>query len=176
MFDQTICTVIGTCLRLAWTRLLTGHPEVNARKQTFNDAGQKSSSGKLNPTGIQLVRDICHRCPRPSRPTQHQAPIGFPTFGTSSGQLSERKSGRLLPKRHQIKHLEFVISWFGTRGSEVQILSPRPSIPKQFIELASIPNFGFPQFGSVWVQLADLPPSAPLPLPLQATNANRSLG
>jgi hypothetical protein len=29
----------------------------------------------------------------------------------------------LLPKRHQIKHLEFVISWFGTRGSEVQILS-----------------------------------------------------
>ncbi len=32
----------------------------------------------------------------------------------------------LLPKRHQIKHLEFVVSWFGTRGSEVQILSPRP--------------------------------------------------
>ena len=24
MFDQTICAVIGTCFRLAWTRLLTG--------------------------------------------------------------------------------------------------------------------------------------------------------
>jgi hypothetical protein len=23
MFDQTICAVIGTCFRLAWTRLLT---------------------------------------------------------------------------------------------------------------------------------------------------------
>src|SRR5580658_11094035 len=50
---------------------------------------------------------------------------GFSPFGTRSVQLSERKSGRLLPKRHQIKHLEFVVSWFGTRGSEVQILSPR---------------------------------------------------
>ena len=49
-----------------------------------------------------------------------------PTFGTTSVQLSERKNGFLTPKRHQIKHLEFVIAWFGTRGSEVQILSPRP--------------------------------------------------
>ncbi len=47
-------------------------------------------------------------------------------LGTTSVQLSERKNGFLTPKRHQIKHLEFVISWFGTRGSEVQILSPRP--------------------------------------------------
>jgi hypothetical protein len=31
-------------------------------------------------------------------------------FGTTSVQLSERKRGTLLPKRHQIKHLEFVIS------------------------------------------------------------------
>ena len=30
----------------------------------------------------------------------------------------------LFPKRHQIKHLEFVVSWFGTRGSEVQIPLP----------------------------------------------------
>src|ERR1035438_224782 len=52
---------------------------------------------------------------------------GFPPFGTRSVQLSERKNGLLTPKRHQIKHLEFVISWFGTRGSEVQILSPRPT-------------------------------------------------
>jgi len=57
-----------------------------------------------------------------------------PTFGTTSVQLSERKNGFLTPKRHQIKHLEFVISWFGTRGSEVQILSPRP-ILKHLSEL-----------------------------------------
>ena len=35
---------------------------------------------------------------------------GFPAFGTRSVQLSERKRGTLLPKRHQIKHLEFVPS------------------------------------------------------------------
>ena len=57
---------------------------------------------------------------------------GFPLFGTRSVQLSERKRGTLLPKRHQIKHLEFVVSWFGTRGSEVQILSPRPSFLSLF--------------------------------------------
>ena len=31
-------------------------------------------------------------------------------FGTGSVQLSERKAGFLTPKRHQIKHLEFVVS------------------------------------------------------------------
>jgi hypothetical protein len=31
-----------------------------------------------------------------------------------------------VPKRHQMKHLDFDLLWFGTRGSEVQILSPRP--------------------------------------------------
>jgi len=65
---------------------------------------------------------------------------------------------------------------YGAGGSEVQILSPRPIIPKQLIGLATIPNFGFPQFGSVWVQLANLPPSAPLLLLPLATNANRPLG
>jgi hypothetical protein len=49
------------------------------------------------------------------------------SFRYKIGKLSERKRGRLLPKRHQIKHLEFIVSWFGTRGSEVQILSPRPN-------------------------------------------------
>jgi hypothetical protein len=34
----------------------------------------------------------------------------FPPFGTRSVQLSERKRGTLLPKRHQIKHLDFVAS------------------------------------------------------------------
>jgi hypothetical protein len=38
----------------------------------------------------------------------------------------------LLPKRHQIKHLEFVVPSFGTRGSEVQILSPRCRCDDQF--------------------------------------------
>ena len=42
------------------------------------------------------------------------------------GTTEREKNGTLLPKRHQIKHLEFVVSQFGTRGSEVQILSPRP--------------------------------------------------
>jgi hypothetical protein len=49
---------------------------------------------------------------------------GFPPFGTTSVQLSERKSSRLLPKRHQIKHLEFVVCWFGTRGGGSNPLSP----------------------------------------------------
>jgi hypothetical protein len=36
--------------------------------------------------------------------------FGFRPFGTRSVQLSERKRDTLLPKRHQIKHLEFVVS------------------------------------------------------------------
>ena len=62
---------------------------------------------------------------------------GFPLFGTRSVQLSATKSGRLLPKRHQIKHLGFVVSWFGTRGSEVQILSPRPNFLNRWLPLAT---------------------------------------
>ena len=34
----------------------------------------------------------------------------------------------LAPKRHQHKHLDFDLLHFGTRGSEVQILFPRPFI------------------------------------------------
>src|SRR5580658_1118275 len=79
-----------------------------------------SASRKLNPTAIQLSEM------RPRPYPQHQAPTDSPIFGTTSVQLSERKGGLLTPKRHQIKPLEFVISWFGTRGPEVQILSPRP--------------------------------------------------
>ena len=37
-------------------------------------------------------------------------------FGTRSVQLSERKRGTLLPKRHQIKHLEFVVSLVRDQG------------------------------------------------------------
>jgi len=43
--------------------------------------------------------------------------------GIRSVQLSERKRGMLLPKRHQIKHLDFVLPSFGTRPSEAKILS-----------------------------------------------------
>ena len=50
----------------------------------------------------------------------------------------------------------------GTRGSEVQIVSPRPfNHPKQLIGLASIPNYGI---SSIWVRLGavrNLPPSEP---------------
>jgi hypothetical protein len=56
-----------------------------------------------------------------------------PFFRYKVGTTEREKKRWLLPKRHQIKHLEFVISWFGTRGSEVQILSPRPI----FLELIS---------------------------------------
>jgi len=79
-------------------------------------------------------------------------------------------------KRYQTNELVVDSTEFGTRGSEVQILSPRPSIPSKLIELATIPNFGFPQLGSVWVQLANPPPSGPLLLPLQARSANRFHG
>ena len=41
------------------------------------------------------------------------------------GTTGRRKNSFLVPKRHQMKHLGFWIFWFGTRGSEVQILSPR---------------------------------------------------
>jgi len=44
------------------------------------------------------------------------------------GTTEREEEWFLTPKRHQIKHLEFVISWFGTRGSEVQNpLSPTNS-------------------------------------------------
>src|SRR5215470_11936859 len=37
-------------------------------------------------------------------------------FGTTWVQLRERKSGFLVPKRHQMKHLGFCILLFGTKG------------------------------------------------------------
>jgi hypothetical protein len=50
---------------------------------------------------------------------------GAGIFGTTSVQFRARKNGFLFPKRHQAKHLEFLFLWFGTRGSEVRILSSR---------------------------------------------------
>ena len=95
-------------------------------------ANVAASFALLRPKPPAAVRDqalaaaACRRC-QMTTARESTSNCEFPHFGTRSVQLSERKSGGLLPKRHQIKHLEFVISWFGTRGSEVQILSPRPS-------------------------------------------------
>ena len=55
-------------------------------------------------------------------------------LGTTSVQLSERKNGFLAPKRHQIKHLEFCISWFGTRGRSGAI----PSMTCFYILIAGL--------------------------------------
>ena len=46
--------------------------------------------------------------------------------GTASVRLSARQNGFQIPKRNQEKHLDLEAREFGTRGSEVQILSPRP--------------------------------------------------
>jgi hypothetical protein len=44
MFDQTICAVIGTCFRLAWTRLLTGDGQLGSNPQPEAKLGEKSDS------------------------------------------------------------------------------------------------------------------------------------
>ena len=67
--------------------------------------------------------------------------------------------------------VEHLVRDQGVGGSNP--LSPTIN-PKQLIELASIPVLRFPQFGSVWVQLANLPPSGPLLLPQSATNVRSS--
>ena len=41
MFDQTICAVIGTCFRLAWTRLLTGDGQLGSNPQPESQAGRE---------------------------------------------------------------------------------------------------------------------------------------
>ena len=61
------------------------------------------------------------------------------SFGTTSVQLRERKNGFLAPKRHQMKHLDFLISLFGTRRSVVQIHSPRPLFFKPIKQLRQLP-------------------------------------
>jgi len=61
--------------------------------------------------------------------------MGKRPLGTSSGQLRERKNSFLVPKRHQMKHLEVWILLSGTRGSLVLIQSPRPFISTTYKEL-----------------------------------------
>jgi hypothetical protein len=50
-------------------------------------------------------------------------------FGTTSVQLRERKNGFLAPKRHQVKHLDFSILLFGTRGRRF-----KSSLPDQYFQ------------------------------------------
>ena len=47
-------------------------------------------------------------------------------FGTTRYNWGEKKNGFLAPKRRQMKHLDCVLLLVLARGSEVQILSPRP--------------------------------------------------
>lgn len=62
-----------------------------------------------------LLRRLVHRFSSPRY-----------NFGTTERE----EEWFLTPKRHQIKHLEFVISWFGTRRPGVRIPSPRPNYLK----------------------------------------------
>jgi hypothetical protein len=62
-------------------------------------------------------------------------PPRYYNFGITSVQLRERKDGFLAPKRHQMKHLDFLILLFLTRRSMVQIHSPRP-LPNSCLSLA----------------------------------------
>ena len=47
-------------------------------------------------------------------------------FGTNSVQLRERKNGFLVPKRHRMKHLDYLSFLLESRRSVVQNHSPRP--------------------------------------------------
>ena len=58
------------------------------------------------------------------------------------GTTEREKKGALIPKRHQTKHLEFVLPQFWIRGSEVQILP----LPDQIF--LSIPQSVTPTFNS----------------------------
>ena len=42
---------------------------------------------------------------------------GWMEFGTNSVQLRERKNGFLVPKRHWMKHLDFLSFWLESRQS-----------------------------------------------------------
>jgi hypothetical protein len=61
------------------------------------------------PDGVSTIGRFCQHRHRASKLPMTTAKVltnncGFPPFGTRSVQLSERRRGTLLPKRHQIKH------------------------------------------------------------------------
>ena len=57
-------------------------------------------------------------------------------LGTNSVQLRERKNGSLAPKRHQMKHLDFLSFLLESRRSVVENHSPR------FVEKLAIEKIG----------------------------------
>jgi len=82
--------------------------------------------------------------------------------------MRQRKNGLLDPKGNHAKHLDFWLSQFGTRGSEVRILSPRPIESITYNLLYSEPTFIVSRFVSLrlfglWmtlrVAIASVPPS-----------------
>jgi len=62
---------------------------------------------------------------------QHSTVCSGREFGTNSVQLRERKNGSLAPKRHQMKHLDFLILLLESRQS---------MSPKGTEEVGSIPT------------------------------------
>jgi len=67
MFDQTICAVIGTCFRLAWTRLLTGDGQLGSNPQPEAKLGEKSDSLRnqaftLVTLWLRVKSGFCNSC------------------------------------------------------------------------------------------------------------------
>ena len=46
-----------------------------------------------------------------TEPLLHDLPVSVPSV-----QLRERKNSFVIPKRHRVKHLDFLIPWFGIQG------------------------------------------------------------
>src|SRR5215469_11607283 len=76
----------------------------------------------------------------------------------------------LLPRHHSLPERGKSVTYVSGTICYLCVGSLKPSA---FIELASIPETGFPQFGSDWVQLAKLPPSRSLPSHPPAANAGK---
>jgi hypothetical protein len=76
-------------------------------------------------------------------------------FGTNSVQLRERKNDFLVPKRHWMKHLDFLSFLLESRRSVVQNHSPYHSFsyPQSFTLLLTMPIFG--QFSVLRAASAD---------------------
>jgi len=56
---------------------------------------------------------------------------GGQIFGITRYNWKARKIGLPAPKRHQLKHLDCELPLVRDQGSEVQILSPRPTNPTE---------------------------------------------
>src|SRR6516225_2394956 len=63
-------------------------------------------------------------CPRMQGGRRHSTVCSGMEFGTNSVQLRERKNGFLAPKRHKMKHLDFLILLLEYRGSWCKTTRP----------------------------------------------------